>query len=416
MKRYQELIGRINYALFLVMLFLLPFPQKALRYVGIAWIVSWFLDFRWLHKPLTANRSPLTVIPFIAFGAWFLIKLLSGLWSPDLGAWGWKMVRYLAFGMLVPVGIWGVNEHYDWLKAGRVWVIGCLVAVPAYIAWMTFVHLHPEIVPYLNVPDCWENHAGWFDFFSKNISHFKHRLVLDSVMLLGAVIALQVYKNKKQLAVILPVLLLFIALTDSRQAVLSGCVMAVILIRRFIPQRWVWHYRAGVVLLISALCAGLVTMHPRMRDVGLNGLMHMRELSYDHDVRLNIWGAALQQPSDYLAFGLGAGQSTAYLTKQYEEADLEYYAKAQYNTHNQYLEEMMESGIGGLLLFIVAWLSIPFCVPKENRLFAILFTVLFMLNMCTECMFGRFCGIMLGAAGMLFALSASSLSFPSRTA
>lgn len=404
MKRYHEFIGRINYTLFLVMLFLLPFPQIALRYVGSAWIVAWFLELRWLKKPnfkFQISNFKFT-LPFLLFGVWFAWKMLSGLWAPDLAAWGAKIERYLTFAFLVPVGIWGVNKHYDWHTAGRVWVIGCLTAVPAYIAWMTFVHLHPEIVPYLNVPESWEQHAEWLTFFNQNISVFKHRLFLDSVMLCGAVIALQVYKEKKQyLAVILPVLLIFVALTDSRQALISAFVMAIILIRQTIKKPWIWPYWTGVALLSGALVFGLVTMHPRMRDMGLNGLTNIRELSYYHDVRFNIWGAALQHPQDYLAVGLGAGQSTAYLTRHFEEVHFDYYAKVHYNSHNQYLEELMESGIGGLILFILAWLTIPLCAPAKNRLFAILFTVLFMLNMCTECMFGKFCGIALWAAGVL---------------
>ena len=415
MNKFRDIIGRANYALTLVVIALLPFPQICLRYACGLWFITWALEFRWLQKPnhqlpITNHQSPITnhqsPIPFLLFGAWFVWQLISGLWAADSAAWGAKMERYLTFAMLVPVSLWGVNEHYDRRQMGRTWVISCLVAFPLYLAWMTFVYLHPEIVPYLNVPDSWEQHAGWFTFFNQNISAFKHRLFLDSVLLFGAVIALEVYKDKKyKLAFIVPVLLLFIAMTDSRQALITTFVLAVILIRQVLPKRFAWSYWTGIVVLFGALLFGLVKVHPRARDFGLNGLTNVRELSYYHDVRLNIWGAAVQHPDDYLAFGLGAGQSTAYLAQQFEEAGIPTYVPEHYNTHNQYLEELLENGIGGLILFLLAWLSIPLCADPKNRRLAVLFTVLFMLNMCTECMFGKFCGVALWAAGMLLILT-----------
>ena len=61
----------------------------------------------------------------------------------------------------------------------------------------------------------------------------------------------------------------------------------------------------------------------------------------------------------------------------------------------------MEIGLPGLLLFILAWVSIPLCARRQGRLTALLFTTIFMMNMLTDCMFGRFCGIALWAVGLL---------------
>ena len=64
----------------------------------------------------------------------------------------------------------------------------------------------------------------------------------------------------------------------------------------------------------------------------------------------------------------------------------------------------MEIGIPGLLLFLLAWLSIPVCARKANRLIALLFFTLYAMNMFTDCMFGKFDGIALWAVGLLFIL------------
>jgi len=413
MNKYRDIIGHINYGLFLVLVFLLPFPQLPLRYVGTAWVISWLFELRWLQKPTFQKAA----IPFILFGIWYIWKLLSGLWAPDTAAWAWKMERFMAFLFLVPIGIWGVNKYYNWRQAGKIWVFGCLAAIPAYLLWMTILFNHPEIVPYLNVHDDWVQHGEWLRFFSENISHFKHRLFLNSVMLFGIVIAIQLWKDRKWLLIlILSVMTVFILLTDSRQTLITAVAMGVVGLAHYIPKRFKWSYWIGVIALGGLLIFGIIRLHPRMQDFGLNGITHIRELSYYHDMRFNIWGAALQHPGDYMAYGLGAGQCPEYMAQHFQEVGFTHYAQERYNPHNQYLEELMELGIGGLLLFLLAWLSIPLCAPAQAKRRAILFTLLFMLNMCTDCMFGMFCGITLWAVGMGFTLIAKSLSSPSHVA
>ena len=79
--------------------------------------------------------------------------------------------------------------------------------------------------------------------------------------------------------------------------------------------------------------------------------------------------------------------------ERYEAAGLTRYTIRQYNTHNQYLNEWMELGIPGLVLFLMAWLSLPFCTSGTARRTSVYIGVIFGLNMLTECMFGRFDGI-----------------------
>ena len=398
MNRYRHIMGRINYGLFLAVAALLPFPQLFLRWAAVLWIITWFLEFRWLKKvPFTMYH-----VPFILFGAWFGFKLLSGLWVSDSAAWSWQMERYMTFGLLVPVGVWGVNERYQWRTIGKVLVFSCVAAVPIYILWMTALYLHPEIVPQWALQDQWIQHPDWWTFFGENISHFKHRLFLCSIELFGAIIAFRLYR--KRLKVLIPTLLVMLSsipLTTSRQAILTAAVLIAIGAILCLPLKRRWVYGTSIALAGVALGIALLTTHPRMKTVHLSDITEMRKMSYEHDIRYNIWGAALQHPSDYLAHGLGAGQSAAYLSEQYAEAGFDYYSQQRYHAHNQYLEELMEIGIPGLILFLLAWLSIPLCARKKGRQTAILFTTLFLLNMFTDCMFGKFCGIALWAVGMV---------------
>lgn len=200
------------------------------------------------------------------------------------------------------------------------------------------------------------------------------------------------------------VMLSVIPLTGSRQSILTVAAMMVVGLLMSLPRRYRWRYGVGILLLGVVLGGGLLKLHPRMQQFDFASIKQMREVSYEHDVRLNIYGCALQQPEDYLAYGLGAGQSTGYLMDIYREKGFDYYIVKQYHAHNQYLQELMEIGIPGLVFFFLAWLSIPIFARKEDKRFALQFFTLFFLNMNTDCMFGMFDGIVLWAFGMVFLL------------
>jgi O-antigen ligase len=405
MNRYQDIMGRINYGLFLCVVALLPFPQVFLRYACVLWVVSWAMEGRWMQRPKSLRENRMA-IPFLLFAAWYAWKAISGLWAADHDAWAWQMERYLSFGLLLPIGIWGVNGRYDMRKISKVLVVSCIVAIPFYLIVMTVLYYHREIIDQLQWKADWNyGVSSWYRYFDNNSSILKHRLFLCSVEMLGALLAIQLWrKDRKWLAVSLPVMLSAIPLTGSRQSILTCAALLAVGIIYALPQRYRLRYGVGILLLGMVIGGGLLKMHPRMQQFNLRAITEMREVSQEHDVRFNIYGCALQQPSDYIAYGLGAGQSTAYLLQKYEEHGFDYYIFKHYHAHNQYLEELMELGIAGLLLFVLAWLSIPLCAHGKGRRMAVFITVLFMLNMLTDCMFGKFDGIALWAVGLVLIL------------
>ena len=135
MSKYKEIIGSINYGLFLVLTALLPFPQVCLRYAFVVWFIFWVLEGRWLKKPdIQLHVDHLQFVPSLLFGLWFVWKVVSVCWAPDYNAWAWQMERYMSFGLIIPVGLWGVNERYNLRQAGKVlaisWLDGSALSSP----------------------------------------------------------------------------------------------------------------------------------------------------------------------------------------------------------------------------------------------------------------------------------------------
>ena len=104
MNQYREIIGKLNYGLFLAIVALLPFDQLLLRYAFVTWFVCWLLEGRWLNrpKPIRDNRM---LIPFLLFGLWYLWRIVSWFWAADHAIWSWQTERYLTFGLIVPVAV-----------------------------------------------------------------------------------------------------------------------------------------------------------------------------------------------------------------------------------------------------------------------------------------------------------------------
>ena len=405
LQKYQSAVGQLNYTLFLVTVALLPFPQIFLRYASVAWFATWVFEGRFCTKP--SKEDWRKAIPFVLFGAWYLWKIISGLWAANIDAYGWQLERYLFFGLLVPVGIWGVNSLYDWKKICKVLAISCVAAVVIYtftLFWVFNANIfNNETVPHLLKPLT-------FDFFADKISCIKHRLFLCSTEMMGIMALLYVRKDflskfgkyKGWFLIIggIVMMISFIIATGSRASILSGVALTSIWLLYILPIR---HIRYKIALVMFACGIGLLALsqHPRMQDFNYTRLLSIRNVEKGENVRLNIWGTALDSPKDYSLYGLGAGQSTPYLQKKYTEAGLQHYTQRCYATHNQYLEEWIEIGIPGMIFFILAWISIPLFYTKRGRKSAVILLTLYALNMLTDCMFGRFDGIILWCMWMV---------------
>ena len=403
LQRYLSAVGQLNYTLFLLTVALLPFPQIFLRYASVAWFATWVLEGRFCSHPNQQDWRK--AIPFLMFGGWYLWKIISGIWAVDTDAYGWQLERYLFFGLLIPVGIWGVNSRYDWKQICKVLVISCLAAAGVYFFTLFWVY-NADFINYGSGKVALQTLP--LSFFADSISHIKHRLFLCSTMMMGLMALLYLredifckYGKIKGGFLITCAVIIMIALilaTGSRASILSGAALLTIWLLYKLPIRRM-RYKIAFVLLACGIGLFALSQHPRMQTFDYTDLLSIRETAHDHNVRLNIWGTALENPKDYSLYGLGAGQSFQYLQNKYIEKGLIRYQN--FNSHNQYIEEWIELGIPGLIFFILAWLSLPFCTKKRARKSANMLLTLYALNMLTDCMFGRFDGIILWTVWML---------------
>jgi O-antigen ligase len=321
--------------------------------------------------------------------------------------YSWQLERYMAFGLLVPIGIWGVNKYYNWKHICIVLACSCVLAAGIYAFTLFWVNN----ADFMNIP------LGKVrlkpltsDFFASKISFIKHRLFLCSVEMMGIMSLLYLRKDiitrlgkiKGCIVIILAIAIMItlIIATGSRASILSGTALLTVWALYKLPVRRV-RYKIAFLLLACGIGLFALSQHPRMENFDYEKLFTIRNSDPSHNVRLNIWSVALDHPKDYSLYGLGAGQSLPYLREKYKEAGFTEYARIRYAAHNQYLAEWMEIGTPGLLFFILAWISIPYFNRHRARKSAMMLLTLYGLNMLTDCMWGMFDGIILWAVWML---------------
>lgn len=402
--KYQTATGRLSYCLFLITVALLPFPQIFLRYACTAWLISWLLEGRFLTKPNKEDWRKM--MPFLMFGGWYIWKIISGLWADDLRAYNWQLERYMVFGAMIPIGIWGLNEHYNWKQICKVLAVSCVAAAIVYTFTLYWVQNARTFTPGNTLP----LKPVSFDFFADNISYIKHRLFLCSIEMMGVMALLYVRKDIIQkygkivgwglIAIAIVIMITLIIATGSRASLLSGIALLAVWALYKLPIR---HIRYKIAFMLFACGIGLFALnqHPRMKAFNYEQILSNQDIDKNGNVRLNIWKTALDTPQDYSLYGLGAGQSTPYMLYKYKETGLIGYVTRRFATHNQYLEEWIEIGIPGMIFFILSWISIPYFTQKRGRKSAVMLLTLYVLNMLTDCVFGRFDGIALWCVWMV---------------
>lgn len=108
--------------------------------------------------------------------------------------------------------------------------------------------------------------------------------------------------------------------------------------------------------------------------------------------RVIIWEAALKS-SPNLFFGVGIGKAKTILNNYYIANNLGEYAFKGYNSHNQFIEALLENGVFGLLALMILLGRPLYLSFKSNNVLGILILYPFIIYGITEVFLGRYQGI-----------------------
>ena len=385
----RDYLSRLNFLSFLVLLAALHFPLPIIRVCWAVWCFSWLAELRFLHRE---NFRPDKAAVYLSAGVavWLVWNIISVFWAADTHT-AWNYVgRYCSLLPIPLIGLFGVNQYYDWKLCVKVLLISALISVGVYLFtyfWFINRHFLYDKHVELQTVDWWH-----VDDLLLNIKHRMHYTNLLCMLFPCLVLFRRQIGNLFALIAGL-VLLVAVILTGSRVALISLSLIAVITLTWFLLR-----YRARWIQITGVCIAALLLFGA----VGSVLFFHPRNEGMD-EPRLAIWQTALEQPADYLTHGLGAGNATNYLVSKYEARGLEEPALYHYSPHNQFLGVCMDLGLPAALLFVLFWMGIPLFFHGITRYWSVCVCAVCACAMMTDMLLSGLEGLVFVVVMTIFA-------------
>ncbi|MBA5792150.1 O-antigen ligase family protein [Flavobacterium sp. xlx-214] len=121
-------------------------------------------------------------------------------------------------------------------------------------------------------------------------------------------------------------------------------------------------------------------------------LPHKEQMPHEVNYRYGIWYCATEIIQDNLFFGVNPDQAQYKLNSCYNQFDYESYedfTKVTYNSHNQYLDQMIKFGVIGCVIFIIC---LVYYIPKSSVLYQA-FSIIIGISFLTENYLDRQMGV-----------------------
>lgn len=381
MERYRQIVGKLNWILFLVVAFTMSFSPAILRVVWTIWLISWFLELRFLDKKnFTFSKYQ---IPAFIFLVYFIWQCVSFLWTIDRVTAGVVLERQISFLFLPIVMMFGVNGNYDIKKSIFSFILGSAIISLFYIIGVFILSNYSSILK-SDYSQFLENIRFdlFFKYFPSYFEHIRHHAFFSNVLIIASISLIFIYNDIRTLAgkkmtFILTFLyltinsLFFVYLTDSRGSMMAILVIMFVGVLRFFYKKKKWIILSLSTIIAISTIISLFYFHPRMKEINLERLINLEQVDNKDDARLKIWSTALKHVDEYIFVGKGVGSSKSFLEQKNKEDNIfdKKFIERRFHSHNQYIETTVELGLFALILFISAFvLQVHFSKSRVNGL------------------------------------------------
>lgn len=411
MKIYTQVLSRLNYYSFLALIISLFLPLNFARICWLVWVASWILEGRWLHSEYIRWNNVTKLIVF-GFGIWFLWTTMSLTWAVNKNDALTTIVRNLSLVAVIPIALFGINEHYNTRQCLYTLILSSIVSVGLYMFTFYWIHNVPLAQEKLtsNITSINWLHGVNFLMQIKHRMHYTNLLcmAIASIILLSA----KQSKELKSLSVTsfftwlkivcaICIILWGIYLSGSRAAVINLLIICSVSIYWFFIRSYSKQIRTiGIAIILTIFIGGVfigMLIHPRNTNIPVTEWTKVdaSKTNPAFEPRFAIWGAATQNPSDYIVHGLGVGNATQYMVSQYEKYEWQHYISHQYSPHNQFLTICIELGIVAAILFGFYWAFMPFIFKGDRKYWMLCVIGICWVDMLTD-------SLLCGLEGIVF--------------
>ena len=184
-------------------------------------------------------------------------------------------------------------------------------------------------------------------------------------------------------------LVVYLFLISSRSGIVTLIILFLAALVHIAFFRKRYKTALTIAILSLALLAGLYLAVPSLFN-RFASLTHWSENHYPDD-RVIAWICGLNATQGHLLFGYGSGDHMQHLAKAFEDFGYLRAVENGYNSHCQYIETLLETGIVGLAVFLVMLFAplVTACNRKNRNLLTILVILAVASMNLFEVMFNR---------------------------
>lgn len=147
----------------------------------------------------------------------------------------------------------------------------------------------------------------------------------------------------------------------------------------------------SIIFLVALASAFVAYKHTRLGQTIQNINSENREKPKDE--RIILWENAWELVKDKPLFGYGIGDAIFVMIDKHKETGFDAGAEKQLDAHNQFLEIMLQSGLLGLIPFLLALILPLIQAIKKKQEILFLFLIVSIIQLCFESMFVRLAGV-----------------------
>jgi len=366
--KFKQNLEKLNYYTFLIFTFSLNFPQTLIKFSLGLWLISCIFSTN-LRQRITFRKYyiPLILLSFLTIG-----RIIISFIHNDFAALMSKLLdTQLALLFLPILIIFQVNRYFDLRQVLFFYLIGCLTSCIIAVSYFYLYRYNILIgnVEGIRLGTYIHKLTDDISLFQLFISpFFKHRAAMGANISLAIASLVYLIKTSAKLSFLKIIVAFFILIFLSIVIYATGSRSGIISLIFILLTGTVYLFRRKRIILIiflfiGASIAGVLNLKTtRLIDrTSINNKNDVTKM----DPRFQIWKSVIEIIKEHPLIGVGYSKVKPELYKKYKEHGQigDIYAKK--NSHNQFLQFALESGIGISLIFMFILLPIYF----EKRIY-----------------------------------------------
>jgi O-antigen ligase len=391
--------GILTFAACLSCIVILPVYIHYLPPFMILWGLLWIVENRsGIREKLFTRSQPETLL-FI-FVIFFLWQLSGLLFSQTIDVGLERIFKRLSF-LLFPLVLFypgrKIIEKIHLIL--RLFVICTFI----YVVYCFGNALHDSLI-ILTHKWIFNPHPLEYEyenyFYGARLSSLVHPSYLAMYIVISILISLDsffdysftFFRKVLWLSVVI-VFLITLYLLSSRAGILAGIiVLPIYFLFKFYKYFSKWILLIAIVLLTSVFV--IVARTNQKISFSVDGILKTDiNKTFEKDERYLIWKSALGVIKENLIFGVGIGDASNELKKEFKSRG---YTTGYYdnlNAHNQFLEVLLENGLIGLIIFTTILGYMSYIAISQKNLLSGLYIIMMIVFFMFESTLNRLSGV-----------------------